>query len=63
MPHFDDVVPYMKKRMKDLADKVEEKRVDFNESRKKNQIGTFAGLESLILKRKQEAQNAKRHSY
>ena len=64
MPFYDDVVPYMKKKTKDLADKLEEKRVNFNEYRAKSQVGTFAGLEDLIRKRKQEAQsNAKRDSY
>lgn len=62
MPHYDDTRPFVRK-MKDIADKVEEKRVQFNEGRKQSGAGTLVGLEKLILKRKQEAQDAKRNRY
>ena len=62
MPHIDDTVPF-RKRARDIADKVESRRMEFNEGRRRRGMGTLAGLERLILKRKQEAQNAKRHSY
>lgn len=58
MPHIDDNRPFYRSA-KGIADKVEEKRQQFNNYRKKNQVGTFAGLESIIAKRKQGAQNAK----
>jgi len=57
----DDNRPFYR-MAKGVADKIEEKRQQFNEYRKKNQIGTLAGLESVISKRKQEAQDAKQPS-
>ena len=62
MPHIDDNKPFFR-MAKDIADKVEEKRLAFNQKRKEKRIGTFAGLEDVIMKRKQEAQNAKRTGY
>jgi hypothetical protein len=62
MPHIDDTRPFYR-MAKGLAEKVEEKRQQFNEYRRKNQIGTFAGLEETIKRRQEEARNAKRNSH
>jgi hypothetical protein len=62
MPHIDDTVPF-RKRVKDIADKIEARRQEFNENRKRSGIGTFSGLEAAIAKRKKESQDAKRNRY
>lgn len=62
MPFFDDTTPF-RKRVKDIADKVESKRQEFNESRRRKGLGTFKGLESIVAKRMKEAGHAKRNSY
>lgn len=62
MPHIDDDKPFYR-MAKDVADKIEEKRQEFNENRKRKKVGTFAGLEEMIAKRKQESPNAKRAGY
>lgn len=63
MPHFDDVVPYMKKHVKDIADKVESKRQELVGAQKRSGIGTLKGLESIVAKRMKEASHAKRNSH
>ena len=55
---FDDNVPFTKK-VKDIADKIEENRKQVVEGRRQRYEGTFRGLEQLIAKRKQEASSAK----
>lgn len=60
--HYEDDKPFHR-MMKDVADKIEEKRQAFNERRGRSHMGTLKGFEEMILKRKQEAHNAKRDSY
>lgn len=62
MPHMDDNRPFYR-MAKGIADTLEKKRREFNEGRKQSQVGTLAGLENAIRKRKQEAEDAKRNSY
>lgn len=59
MPHFDDIVPYVKKRAKDVADQIEENRKRRIEHNRASGVGTLKGLEEMIMRRKREAHNAK----
>lgn len=66
MGFFDDNVPFRKK-VKDVADKIEEGRKARIERNRETGVGTLKGLESLIANRKLQSatggQDAKRNSY
>lgn len=62
--YIDDNKPFSR-MMHGIADKAEGYRKRFVEMQKQKRTGTFAGLEDMIAKRKQQqgAQNAKRNSH
>lgn len=62
MPSIDDIIPFMRKKTKDVADTVEKNRKEMIEDQKKRKMGTLSGLEGIIAKRKRDIEEASHYS-